>query len=279
MKTRMLSGSIGAEITDVDLANLDGSAFADIHQAFLDHGVIVVRDQDLRPDQMLEFAALWGAVHLHPYLSGLPDQPEIIEIVKEVGERNRFGAHWHTDQIFTPTPAKATMLYAREVPPRGGDTIFASLGHAYAALSPGMRDMLAPLWTYSIYNKQRPRSRRMAAKIKGVETPAEPAIHPLIRQHPETGQPVLYLSDRQTTRHIDGMTEAESQPLLDYLLAHSTRPEFTCRIRWAVGTLALWDNRQLLHMALDDYPDHRRVMHRITIKGEPTVGINTAGRP
>jgi taurine dioxygenase len=273
MEIEALSGTIGAEIQGLDLSQLNDDAFARVHDALLEHGVLVFRDQVLRPGQMREFAARWGEIHHHPYLAGLPEHPEIIEIVKEAGERNRFGAHWHTDQIFTPTPAMATMLYAREVPPVGGDTLFASLYHAHDALSDGMREMLGGLRTYSIYNKDRPRSRRMADKVTERETPAEPALHPLIRVHPETGRRALYLSDTQTTRHIDGMTEAESRPLLDYLLTHATRPEFTCRVRWNVGTLAIWDNRRLLHMALDDYLDHRRVMHRITIKGEATVGI------
>ncbi len=271
---QVLSGTIGAEIADVDLARLNSGDFAAIHDAMLEHGILVFRDQNLDPDQLHEFAARWGEVHLHPYLSGLPEHPGIIEIVKEAGERNRFGAHWHTDQIFTPTPAMATMLYAREVPPAGGDTLFASLYHAHDALSDGMRAMLGGLRTYSIYNKGRPRSRRMANKVTEREKPAEPAIHPLIRVHPETGRRALYISDTQTTRCLHGMTEAESRPLLDYLLAHATRPEFTCRVRWDVGSLAIWDNRCLLHMALDDYPDHRRVMHRITIKGEATIGVS-----
>lgn len=168
----------------------------------------------------------------------------------------------------------ATMLYAREVPPAGGDTLFASLYHAHDALSDGMRAMLGGLRTYSIYNKERPRSRRMANKVTEREKPAEPAIHPLIRVHPETGRRALYISDTQTTRCLHGMREAESRPLLDYLLAHATRPEFTCRVSWDVGSLAIWDNRCLLHMALDDYPNHRRVMHRITIKGEATIGVS-----
>ena len=271
---QVLSGTIGAEIADVDLARLNSGDFAAIHDAMLEHGILVFRDQNLDPDQLHEFAARWGEVHLHPYLSGLPEHPGIIEIVKEAGERNRFGAHWHTDQIFTPTPAMATMLYAREVPPAGGDTLFASLYHAHDALSDGMRAMLGGLRTYSIYNKERPRSRRMANKVTEREKPAEPAIHPLIRVHPETGRRALYISDTQTTRCLHGMTEAESRPLLDYLLAHATRPEFTCRVRWDVGSLAIWDNRCLLHMALDDYPDHRRVMHRITIKGEAIIGVS-----
>lgn len=268
---RPMAGALGAEIFGVDLARLDDSVFTGIHQALLDHSVICFRDQDLTPDQQIAFAQRWGEVHHHPYLKGLPDRPEIIEIVKEAGERNRFGDHWHTDQIFTPAPAMATMLYAKEVPPVGGDTMFANLYSAYDALSDGMKELCGRLRTYNLYDKQAARSQKMSVKVSDKEKPADPAVHPLVCVHPETGRRTLYLTDRQTTRRFDGMTEAESRPLIDYLLGHATRPEFTCRVRWDVGTLTLWDNRCLLHLAMDDYPDHRRVMHRITIKGVPTV--------
>ena len=270
-----LSGSIGAEVTGIDLSKIGEAGFAEIRQALLDHGVICIRDQDLTPDQQVAFAERWGEIHLHPYLKGLPDRPEIMEIVKEAGERNRFGDHWHTDQIFTPTPAMATMLYAKEVPLAGGDTQFASLTLAYEALSEGMKAMVGRLSTVNQYDKHATRSRRMSEKIPDQDVPAEVATHPLVRVHPETGKPALYLNAMQTTRHFAGMTPEESRPLIAYLLDHATRPEFTCRVRWRPGTLGMWDNRCLLHMALDDYPDHRRVMHRITIKGGPVVGLET----
>ena len=169
----------------------------------------------------------------------------------------------------------ATMLYAKEVPLAGGDTLFASLTLAYEALSEGMKAMVGRLWTVNQYDKQATRSRRMSEKIPDQDVPAEVATHPLVRVHPETGKPALYLNAMQTTRHFAGMTPEESRPLIAYLLDHATRPEFTCRVRWRPGTLGMWDNRCLLHMALDDYPDHRRVMHRITIKGGPVVGLET----
>ena len=271
-----LSGTIGVEIKGVNLAKLEAKDLETIRQSLFDHAVICIRDQDLSPSQQINFAKQWGEIHLHPYLNGLSDYPEIIEIVKEAGERNRFGDHWHTDQIFTPTPAMATMLYAKEVPPAGGDTLFASLTHAYEALSDGMKAMAAKLSTVNQYDKTAARSRRMTEKIPKQNVAAETATHPLVRIHPETGKPALYLTAMQTTRHFAGLTPEESRPLIEYLLKHVIRPEFTCRLRWRPGTLGMWDNRCLLHMALDDYPDYRRVMHRITLKGGPVVGIKTA---
>ena len=274
MEVLPISGAIGAEIFGVDLASLDQETFGALHKALLDFGVISIHDQSLTPDQQIAFARRWGDIHDHPYLSGIDGHPEIIEIVKEAGEPNRFGAHWHTDQVFTKAPAMATMLLAREVPPVGGDTLFTDLYAAYDALSDGMKRLVSRLGTVNVYDKGTMRSRRMGAKVLEPEKAAEAAVHPLVRVHPETGRRALYLNDTRIMGRFDGMTEAESRPLLDYLLSHATRPEFTCRVRWRPGTLGIWDNRRLMHLALDDYRGHRRVMHRITIKGTPPIGID-----
>ena len=202
-------------------------------------------------------------------MPGLPDHPEIIEIEK-LEDTHTFGGQWHTDQMFTPTPAMGTMLYAKEVPEAGGDTLFGNLYLAYDALSDGMKAAIANLRNFNLYDKQKGRSSVMKGKLKEPEKPAEPAIHPLVRPHGETDKPVLYICYDRITRHIVDWTPEESRPLLDYLRAHATRPEFTCRLRWEPGTLAFWDNRCVQHMALNDYHGYRRVMHRITIRGERT---------
>ena len=269
-----LAGSVGAEIKEVDVSAINDQQFKHINKALLDYGVIYFREQDLTPSQQLDFARRWNEPHLHPYLSGLPEHPEIIEIIKEPNDPNNFGDHWHTDQIFTPAPAMATMLYAKEVPEIGGDTLFACMAHAYDALSDGMKEMVGHLSTFNQYNKGAPRSGKMQGKIPDPDKPATPAVHPLVRKHPETGCPALYLTDIQTTLHFENMTPEESRPLIMYLLRHATRPEFTCRVDWQIGTLGIWDNRRLMHMALNDYLGKRRVMHRITIKGTPPIAFN-----
>jgi taurine dioxygenase len=271
-----LAGVIGAEIRGVDVSAMDARTFEAVNRAMLEHGVIVIRDQDITPAQQVAFAKRWNGLHTHPYLKGLPEHPELIEIVKEPDEDGGFGAHWHTDQIFTPEPAMATMLYAKVVPPAGGDTLFASLTAAYDALSGGMKAMLRRVRSFSQYDKTAKRSAKMHGKVTDRDKPSEPAIHPLIRVHPETGRPALYINDRENTPRLDGMTEEESAPLIDYLIRHATRPEFTCRVRWEAGSLGIWDNRQVLHMALNDYPGHRRVMHRLTIKGDVPFGLDEA---
>ncbi|MCB1740253.1 MAG: TauD/TfdA family dioxygenase [Gammaproteobacteria bacterium] len=266
---RPIAGAMGAEVHGVDLAaGLDDQTFAEINKALLDHGAIFFRDQDITPDQQLALARRWGTVHLHPHMPCLPDHPGIIEIVKKEDDVHTFGGNWHTDQMFTPTPARATMLYAKEVPAAGGDTLFSNLYLAFESLSEGMQSMIKDLRTVSLYDKQKKRASSM--RPTEPDKPAEPAVHPLVRRHPETGRDALYISYEGITRYIDGMTEAESRPLLSYLMQHATRPEFTCRFHWAPGSLALWDNRCVLHLAINDYNGKRRVMHRITIEGERT---------
>jgi taurine dioxygenase len=180
----------------------------------------------------MDLAQRWGEVHLHPHMPCLPGHPGVIEILKKEDDTAVFGSNWHTDQMFTATPAKLTMLYAKEVPPVGGDTLFANLHLAYDTLSEGMKRLIAELRTLSIYDneKQRPAAMTPAESAKA----APLAEHPLVRVHPETGRKGLYLCHPGITRHIVGMSEDESRPLLAYLLSHATKPDFTCRFRWKV---------------------------------------------
>ena len=266
---RPLTGGLGAEIFGIDLAQpLDAEGFRAINQVLLDHGAIFFRDQKITPQQQMAFARHWGSVHLHPHMACLPEQPGVIEILKKETDTTVFGQNWHTDQMFTPTPARVTLLYAKEIPPVGGDTMYANLYMAYDTLSDGMKAMIANLRTVNLYNKKKKRPAAMTPTAP--EQDPEPAEHPLVRTHPETGKKALYLCNPGITRHIVGMSEEESAPLLKYLLDHATRPECTCRFRWQVGSLAVWDNRRTLHYPVNDYYGYRRVMHRITIEGEQT---------
>jgi taurine dioxygenase len=269
IEVKPLTGAMGAEIRGVDLRELDDHIFSAVHVALLDHGAIFFRDQNITPAQQMAFARRWGEVHLHPHMRCLPDQPGVIEIVKKEDDTTVFGENWHTDQMFTPTPARVTLLYAKQVPAVGGDTLFANLYLAYDSLSDGMKAMIADLHTINQYNKQKKRPAAMAPTAPDEEP--EEAEHPLVRAHPETGRKALYLCNAGITRRIAGFTEAESGPLLSYLLTHATRPEFTCRFRWEVGSMAVWDNRRVLHYPVNDYYGQRRVMHRITIEGERTL--------
>ena len=181
-------------------------------------------------------------------------------------ETVNFGGLWHTDTAYLAEPPMATMLIAREVPPHGGDTLFASLYAAYDALSDGMKQMLAPLRAVnssSKAEKARTHENRGANEAPRVLE----AEHPVVRTHPETGRKALYVNGGHTLRFV-GMTEAESAPLLEYLFAHQVRPEFTCRFHWEPGSTAFWDNRCALHNPINDYHGFRRIMHRVTLAGD-----------
>ncbi|MBT5109234.1 MAG: taurine dioxygenase [Rhodospirillaceae bacterium] len=265
---RPIAGALGAEIHGVNLAkDLDDDMFAAIHQTMLDHCVIMFRDQDISPQAQIDFAKRWGKLHKHPFMPGLKGHPELLEIVKKEDDVHTLGGDWHTDQMFTAVPALATMLYAKETPPAGGDTLFSNMYMAYDALSDAMKAMLADARTVNIYTKNKGR----AAAMKNDYSDGEPEeyVHPLFRTHPETGRKTLYLSYKGVTRRIAGLSDEESGPILDFLMKHATRPEFTCRFAWEPGSLGIWDNRSVMHLAVNDYHGFRRVMHRLTIEGQP----------
>ena len=275
IEVRPIAGALGAEIHGVDLSEpLGNQTWDEIHRAWLQNNVIFFRDQKLTPQQYLSFAKRWGGIHLHPYMKGLDDIPEIFEIIKKEDDTQNFGGRWHTDQMFCPDPAKATMLYALEVPAAGGDTMFSNLYRAYDSLSDGMKAMLADMKTFNVGDRKYGGLSRAERYAKGgsmagkVAPPKEDinSEHPLIRTHPETGRKALYIGSH--TERFTGMTKEESQPLMDYLMEQAHRPEVTCRFRWEVGSLAIWDNRCSQHNAVNDYHGQRRRMHRITIKGD-----------
>ncbi len=270
------AGAMGAEIEGVDLATLDDATFEELYRAWLRHHVIVLRDQKITPEQQIAFAHRFGEIHHHPFMKGMDDYPDILEIVKEPGAEYTFGSTWHTDQMFNPQPAKATMLYAHETPSAGGDTMFANMHLAYDALSDGMKGMLAGVKTWCVgdgfrrsgASKRQERYKgnaQMASKVRDPGNLQTESAHPLIRTHPETGRKALYLGNHVQTLH--GFEDAEAEPILDFLREHAVRPEFTCRVNWKPGTITVWDNRSVQHFAVADYTERRR-MHRITICGD-----------
>lgn len=264
---RPVAGSLGAEITGLDLSTLDDDTFDEVYRAFVEYHAIIFRDQTLTTDQFLAFGKRWGVIQVHPYMQGLPSHPEILEILKTETDTYAFGNAWHTDQSYTAIPAKATMLYAIEVPQAGGDTQFTNLYRAYETLSDGMKDMLKDL--KGVFIGAQPAANwdtlgEMKRKEPGKVQVR--SIHPIVRTHPDTGEKSLYIGSHAA--EIEGMTKEESTPILDFLKAHATRPEFTCRLRWGPGSLAIWDNRCTMHYATDDYAGVRRRMHRITVEGE-----------
>jgi taurine dioxygenase len=264
-----VAGALGAEIGHVDISRpLADDVVAEIRQAWLDHLVIFFRAQTLTPAQQLAFARRFGEPMEYPHLKGLPDFPMITPVVKLEHERVNFGGIWHSDTSYLENPPMASMLYALEIPPYGGDTIFANQYLAYESLSDGMRKLLGSLTgVNSSLKADASRTREDRLRAAGVESKALVGEHPVVRTHPETGRKALYVNVGHTT-HFKGMSEEESRLLLEFLFRHQVRPEFTCRFRWEVGSLAFWDNRCAQHNAVNDYQGFRRVMHRVTLAGD-----------
>ncbi|HEY6981527.1 TauD/TfdA dioxygenase family protein [Reyranella sp.] len=271
IEVRPIAGALGAEISGVDMVrDLDDDVVAEVRRAFLDHLVIFLRGQKATPQQQLAFARRFGTPIEYPQLKGLPDAPMVTPVVKLEHERNNFGGIWHSDTTYLPEPPMGSMLLAREVPPYGGDTMFANQYLAFEALSDGLKRTLEGLIGISSSSKAdvtRTREDALRQAGAGATPKMLQAEHPIVRTHPETGRRALYTSDAHTAC-IKGWTEAESLSLLRFLWQHQVQPEFTCRFRWEPGSLAFWDNRCAMHNPINDYHGFRRVMHRITLAGD-----------
>jgi taurine dioxygenase len=266
MEVRRIAGALGAEILDVDLSK--DIPIEAIRRAFLEHQVIFFRDQALTPAQFMAFARSMGRPIEYPFVRGIEGFPEVIEVKKLEHERRNFGGIWHSDTAYLAEPPMGSMLLAREVPPYGGDTLFASQYLAYEALSEGMRRLLEGLVAVNSSAKADvSRTREDRIREQGGGSREYVAEHPVVRTHPETGRKALYVNVAHTAR-FSGMTQEESAPLLEYLYRHQVKPEFTCRFSWRVGSIAFWDNRCTQHNPVNDYHGHRRVMHRITLAGD-----------
>jgi taurine dioxygenase len=271
IEVRPVAGALGAEIAGVNLAQgIDGDAVAAIREALLEHQVVFFRGQDLTSAQYQAFAEKFGELAEYPMISSIEGYPKIIPVVKLEHETVNFGGIWHTDTTYLDHPPMGTMLLARELPPRGGDTLFANQVMAYEALSPGMRRMLDPLIginTSTLATASRTREDRLKDMPHEEGAKEFTTEHPVVRTHPETGRKSLFVNVGHTERFQD-MTVEESRPLLDFLFQHQVQPQFTCRFVWQPGSLAFWDNRSSQHNAVNDYNGSRRVMHRITLAGD-----------
>jgi len=269
IEARKIAGALGAEIGGVDLSRpLNELIVGEIRKAFLENLVIFFRDQPLTPAQFMAFAAQFGEPVEYPFVKGIEGYPKIIEVKKLEHERIPFGGIWHTDTAYLARPPMASMLLAREVPPFGGDTLFANMHAAYESLSGGLKKLLATLRAINSSTKaDASRTREDALKSSGEKEKNYLAEHPVVRTHPETGRKALYVNSGHTVSFA-GWTEEESAPLLKFLFEHQTRPEFTCRFAWQAGSIALWDNRCAQHNPVNDYHGYRRVMHRITLAGD-----------
>ena len=274
MQVTPLSPSIGATIEAIDLSNgITPEQAAELRALWLKFQIIVIRGQKLTPAIQLEIARAFGEPDHYPFLKGLEGYPEITPVLKREEEVLNFGGLWHTDTIYQPSPPMATMLYAVELPPLGGDTLFANQYMAYEQLSDGLKQTLAGIKLISRSdNKDAAETRAERIKESGIKLNRNSlsGCHPAIRTHPETGRKSLYISPGHS-HNFEGWSEAESAALLSYLHNHQIAEEFRCRHVWQLGDLALWDNRCVLHYPVNDYHGHRRLLHRITLKGDVPV--------
>ena len=278
IEVRLLAGSLGAEIFGVDLSQpVDDETFAEIHQAWLDHQVVFFRDQDITPERYKAFAARFSDLRLHELLATVPGHPEIQIVAKQSTDNYGAGHFWHSDVSFSEIPPMGSLLYAREVPDYGGDTLFANMYLAYDTLSVGMKEIIdqrqALHSATRVYNGAGGGTARdfktgeSGSNYRDYEHAERRVAHPMARTHPAVGRKSLYVNSYFTVGIVD-MKDEEALPLFGYLFQHATKPEFVCRIRWALGSIAVIDNRCTQHYALNDYPGRRRILHRILLEGD-----------
>jgi len=264
-----LTPAVGAEIDGVDLAApLDAETVAEIRRAFLEHLVVFFRRQKLTSQRYMEVAQHFGEPVEYPFVQGIEGFPLIVPVLKLPHEKVNFGGVWHSDTTYLEHPPMGTMLYAQEIPPVGGDTVFANQYLAYEGLSEGLRRSLDGLKAVaSSVKAAASKTREDRLQTHGKSEAAREALHPVVRTHPETGRKSLYINPGHTVR-FEGWSEEESRPLLEYLHRQQIREELSCRFRWEDGSLAFWDNRAAQHYAVNDYAGHRRLLHRITMAGD-----------
>lgn len=269
---RPLTGACGAEIFGVDISQeLSDTTVASIRKALLDHNVIFFRDQNLTPEQHRAFTLRFGQVVVNPVYKHVDGYPDIMPVVKEANDKYIIGDTWHSDMSYMEEPPLGSLLYGRDIPDFGGDTLFANMYLAWETLPQPLKEMIEGR---SAWHSDRYLTSRIAERNTGRSTQLRTdsemkenlALHPMVRTHDETGRKCLYVNFPFTWA-IEGLSREESLPILQLLYAHSSRPEFTCRFRWQKGSLAFWDNRCAMHYACNDYQGKRREMHRMTIAG------------
>ena len=267
-------GGVGAFVEGLDLsAGLDQGQIQDLRNALGEHGVLFFRDQKLTPEEHLAFGRCFSSINVNRFFQPVEGYPEIAEVRKEAHHKENVGQGWHTDHSYDQAPAMGSILVARELPPRGGDTLYASMYAAYDALSDGLKETLASLEAVHSSTHafgaaaMKGHEEEMAGRVGNPQAATQNAIHPVVIRHPISGRRALYVNPDFTVR-FHGWTYEESAPLLSYLYQHAAQPEFTYRFQWREGSLAFWDNRATWHNAVNDYHGHRRVMHRITLDGE-----------
>lgn len=266
------SPAVGAIVSGVDLRKLSDDDFANVKQAFWDHGVLFFRDQALTPEDHIAFAERWAEIEVNRFFTPVSSYPQIALVLKEPDQKTNIGGGWHTDHSYDQVPAMGSILRAVELPATGGDTMFAGMAAAYDALDEATKTEIADLKaTHSsrhIFGASSEYAKEVGDRYGNAEAATQDAVHPVVLPHPVTGRKGLYVNAAFTTG-IVGMEDEAGTKLLQKLYAQCMQPQFHYRFKWEPGSVAMWDNRSTWHWALNDYHGQRREMHRITLKGVP----------
>ncbi len=281
IRVEPLAAAMGAEIKGVQIKDVDGPIFDEIADALYRHGMVYLRDQDMSLDDQERFTLRFGNFGTDAYTKGVPGHPNVQRVIKEADDRmtHIFGGGWHTDSPFLARPPSVSLLFGADIPPYGGDTIWANTRLAFETLSETMQKMIRLLRVHMSArdvleatgraSKNKEKFGSMDMKMDE-ESMAKGSYHPLVRKHPVTGAAALYV-DESYGVGIGGMTDREAAPLLRFLAEHITQHAFTCRLRWQKNTFTMWDNRLCLHQAFNDHDGFRREMFRTTVEGEVPI--------
>ncbi len=274
---RPINGNIGAEVSGVDLRRTPAAAeFQVVHAALVTHGVIVLRDQDITLDQQMDFGRLFGALSIHPFSPNLDDKREVIVLDYSEDNPPHLTDQWHADETFRAAPPLGTILRARVVPEVGGDTLFSSMTAAYTGLSERMKQYIHGLEALHDFKPWRPLFTSAEAhqqKLREIEARFPNPWHPVVRLHPVTGRRILNVNAQFCVR-LKGLKDDESNMVLQYLYSRAAIPEYQLRVKWQPNTIVMWDNRLVQHYAPHDYYPQRRTMERVTVAGDPVIGVS-----
>lgn len=272
MKVDLLSGACGAEITGIDLRDTSDGNIKIIKGLLFEHKVIFFRNQDITHQEQIDLSKCFGPIEIHPYVKGIEDHPEILRIIKEPQEQNNWGEGWHSDVSFYPEPTMATILKSIEIPPVGGDTMFANTELAYDTLDKNLKKEIEG--KTAIHSSSGPEN--FLDNYNSMSSNKEMAVytnqHPIIRTNPDSNRKTLFVN-RTFTKQIVGMKKEDSDTLLKKIFDHQERLDFTCRFKWTPNAVAIWDNRSVLHYGIADFFPNRnlgyiRVLDRIAVRGE-----------
>ena len=273
MNVDLVSGALGAEVTNFDLNYLNNKNFEKINNLLLEHKVVFFRDQSLTLEKFIEIASMFGPVEEHAYVKGIEKYPQITRIIKAANEKNQWGEGWHSDVSYDLTPSKVIMLKSLKIPPIGGDTVFSNMELALETLDEDIKKIIQNKKAIHTSNGSKffvENYSKMESNGKIGEQYSNE--HPIIRTHPETGKKILYVNPTYTKK-IVGLPDDESSDLLNYIFKHQERLDLSCRFKWTENAIAILDNRSTQHYAIADfYPGrglgHERVMDRISIVGD-----------